>query len=355
MKNMKTYKNIFLLSFLLAIISFSCSPDKKESLISITIPIYETTPFNISDIADKVTPIQLELTDESIIGDWRKGYRVLFTDNHIVFFDNSVGRSGCKIFLFDKDGKFIRSIGKRGRGPGEYTAVLDIAIDAAKQLVYVMTLPKILCYDLDGNFIKEKSLMRFVEGASFLNNQLVFLETRTIKEGNEYNHQTLSFKANEDLEITDSLVVQNRLSNIRIIYSPTVKDYFTTINNKTYFYFPNKSTPCDTLFKMVDDELTPSVEVKFDTQDPFSAAGIFKTSRFIIVTYNGYRNYFCYDTHLNKRYNMEGGVMDDIHVNTEVRIRLNPADGNQFYYLHENISDEEEELNPVLYIGEFKK
>lgn len=292
------------------------------------------------------------MTDESIIGEWWKGYRVLFTDNHIIFFDDS---TKGKILLFKKNGEFVRTIGKKGQGPGEYTAISDVAINIKKQLIYVITLPKILCYDLEGNFIKEKSLLLFIESASFLMNELAFLETKTIKdEDNGYNHQTLFLKANEDLEITDSLLIQNKPSRLRTIYSSTIKDYFTIANNNMYLYFPNKSTPCDTLFKMANGELIPSVEVKFDTQDPISARDIFKTSRFVIVTY-GRNSYFGYDIHLDKKYNMEVGIMDDMYTNSTVNIRPNPSNGNLFYYLHENISNEGEELNPILYIGEFKK
>jgi DNA-binding beta-propeller fold protein YncE len=40
------------------------------------------------------------------------------------------GAGNARIAKFDKDGKFIRSWGKRGTGPGEFANVLSIAVDA---------------------------------------------------------------------------------------------------------------------------------------------------------------------------------------------------------------------------------
>ena len=36
----------------------------------------------------------------------------------------------ARIAKFDKDGKFVKSWGKRGTGPGEFANVLSIAVDA---------------------------------------------------------------------------------------------------------------------------------------------------------------------------------------------------------------------------------
>jgi DNA-binding beta-propeller fold protein YncE len=40
------------------------------------------------------------------------------------------GAGNARIAKFDKDGKFVKSWGKRGAGPGEFADVLSIAVDA---------------------------------------------------------------------------------------------------------------------------------------------------------------------------------------------------------------------------------
>ena len=48
---------------------------------------------------------------------------VVFTDDNIVVNDFNT------VLLFDKKGNFIRQIGRRGQGPGEYLWVHGTAVD----------------------------------------------------------------------------------------------------------------------------------------------------------------------------------------------------------------------------------
>lgn len=58
-----------------------------------------------------------------------------------------------KIFLFDISGNYIREIGRRGRGPGEFQYIVDVASDFNTNRIYILTSNKqILKYSIDGSY-----------------------------------------------------------------------------------------------------------------------------------------------------------------------------------------------------------
>jgi DNA-binding beta-propeller fold protein YncE len=63
------------------------------------------------------------------------------------------GEGNARIAKFDKDGKFVKSWGKRGSAPGEFANVLSIAVDAAGN-VYAADggNKRIQVFDNDGTF-----------------------------------------------------------------------------------------------------------------------------------------------------------------------------------------------------------
>jgi hypothetical protein len=77
----------------------------------------------------------------------------MFDENRFFIFDKSLH----SVFVFDKDGKFLHTIKRVGRGPGEYTHLLDVCLDIEKkQLILVPDFPlKIYYIDYDGNLLRE--------------------------------------------------------------------------------------------------------------------------------------------------------------------------------------------------------
>lgn len=67
------------------------------------------------------------------------------------------------IFIFDRKGKGLKKINRRGQGNEEYTAILGITLDEDKGEIFVNcgALSKVLVYDLSGNF---KRSIRYMEG-----------------------------------------------------------------------------------------------------------------------------------------------------------------------------------------------
>ena len=71
------------------------------------------------------------------------------------------GDTQSHIFVFDKDGHFLRRIGSQGHGKGEYISAWDFTVDRENRRVAILSAPsQVYLYSMDGTFIKRKTLGR---------------------------------------------------------------------------------------------------------------------------------------------------------------------------------------------------
>jgi len=119
---------------------------------------YKFESLKMSEFIDSVKFVILEETDESLLMYIRK---IFFTPEYIIVVDAGAGA----VFFFNLDGKYVRKISERGRGPGEYTALSSCMFDEQKQqlIIYDSKAKKMIFYDLLGNFLREIS--GFCDGA----------------------------------------------------------------------------------------------------------------------------------------------------------------------------------------------
>ncbi len=59
------------------------------------------------------------------------------------------------LYMFKRNGDFVRSIGTKGRGPKEYTNLSDFSVDAIKQIMYLNVTKSIQVFDFDGKYLRE--------------------------------------------------------------------------------------------------------------------------------------------------------------------------------------------------------
>ncbi len=90
--------------------------------------------------------IPLETTSQSLIGEIEK---VMITSHYIFVLDKTKAN---KLFMFDRKGKFIRTVGKTGKGPNEYLVLTDFDIDENSIYISSQRNNKMLRFDFDGNF-----------------------------------------------------------------------------------------------------------------------------------------------------------------------------------------------------------
>ncbi len=144
---------------LLIITLLGCSSNMKQEPISKSgIPVINlsedvsTVPsLLLSESAEKLEIVPLEMTDQSMLGEIR---RIQVTD-HNIWIDH--GRE-FYIYRFSRTGKFLNRIGSIGQGPGEYVNYLTFLVDEDKKEVYIFSTNNgVLVYDFEGGFKKQIS------------------------------------------------------------------------------------------------------------------------------------------------------------------------------------------------------
>ena len=103
----------------------------------------------LSDIADSVEYIRLETTDDCLVKGFKLTNIIKTTKYYII-------PEAQKVFQFTLDGKFVRNIGRRGQGPGEFLYVTHIDANEKSNLIsiYCSSSQKMNFYNLEtGKFI----------------------------------------------------------------------------------------------------------------------------------------------------------------------------------------------------------
>ena len=366
---MKRFLYFLLVSKLLL---FSCNETKQSDLLEILVNIKQNNSLLLSEIAEEITAIELELTNESLINPDRIK-RIVTSENYI--FVGGMDR----ILVFNKSGKFVRSIGSKGQGPGEYRNIRNLAIDETNGRLFVNTFHKIIIYDFQGNFLKESYFMNQLSGLivdiNYINNELLIIGYSMGREDANglFNHSAI-YRLNDEFQITDSCT-------IRSIYEPWgfsstwAEDFILHLDSTVYLYYPqsiqspsSEAIMRDTLYCLENNRLVPELKLKFKNNGRNGEGNLFislnlvyRSSQYFFAEYFSYTHdidFYCflYDTKTGKGYNMRDGYTDDFNQIERVRIRPFNTNPDLFYYWHTHLEPNDlAEPNPTLYIGRLKK
>ena len=153
---MKTF--IFIETILLLVMT-SCGSDNASTDGFITVDVTKSSyspkkELVLQDFMD-VEYIPLETNDEFI----NHGYVRAVGEKYIIVTNY---RNDGDIFVYNRKGKAIRKINRKGQGGEEYTYITNITLDEDNNEIFVNDhfVKKIYVYDLDGNFkrsFKQKS------------------------------------------------------------------------------------------------------------------------------------------------------------------------------------------------------
>jgi hypothetical protein len=192
-------------AFFLAFLQFGCAIDKpendgdiakskskKETIKVIHLPKSGLDTLKATYFADTIIYVPLETNENSYI---RRIAKLKKNDSLIVISDMR------KILVFGLDGSFIRQIGRRGKGPGEYGTIGNF--DLYHDTIYVAHRQSISKYTLDGQFVREYKLSKAPSYFSVYSNGLIALY---------YEYTGEVYYYNQELEITDTLTVEDNVS-----------------------------------------------------------------------------------------------------------------------------------------------
>lgn len=147
-------QKLFSIHFLILLISISigCVPaskNEKETINNpkeiITIKTDDAVELNLSEIFDTITFIPLINNKTGAVS----VDKIIFVKDKIYILDKKFAKG---VFIYSKNGEFIKRVGNIGRGPGEYDGVSDFDFDDNK--IIISDHPnKLLIFNEKGDFI----------------------------------------------------------------------------------------------------------------------------------------------------------------------------------------------------------
>lgn len=145
---------LFILAFLLLTGCKSLSKEPASLEQEITLPYMIDIERNIDNvkelpvslIANEIEYVPLETIKNFLL---KKIDKLSFTDSFIFVSDFN------KLLQFNRKGKFIRQIGKSGKGPGEYLYVMAFSINEQKSRIYIRDYTSEMdVFDFNGKYIE---------------------------------------------------------------------------------------------------------------------------------------------------------------------------------------------------------
>lgn len=276
---------IYFILFLL--INFSCNSQDSN--------LYEINPRNfvenkimLSEIADDITYIPL---DNNIPF---TNFKYIITSNSLYFSAKGIG-----ILKFDRQGKLIKKIGSKGRGPGEFYYGMDFTVDEKSGNVYLLDPGKIKVYSPSGIFLKDISYNKYLTSHSMpggieIYNFLLFLPDFIMEGNSKFNWIFLDTLGNLVSSKENSFPpFQPKVGMRGCVYSIDNKlFYYNSFNDTIFSINSDLSTNCAYLFAKGDHRLSRSkIEAKSVEQLASQVSGLFKpiqmfeTKKFIVLRY----------------------------------------------------------------------
>lgn len=221
MNNLVFKKSILISTILIIIILIiNCSSDNKvvtydNTTCYLNLPQAGDDTLKASYFADTVLYVPLEPTSESLINNLTQ----LWINDSLILVNCYKGG----LFLFKKDGSFVRRIGKIGHGPGEYLSIRNFCI--IHDTVYISSIGKssLLRYTIKGIFCDEIKLNYFPD---YFNN------TYDQKLASYIREEGKVLVYNTNYNQPDTIIVEYGVTKGRYLYSHTDK-YFMPYFQKT--------------------------------------------------------------------------------------------------------------------------
>ncbi len=233
--------------------------------------ITDTVDFPLSQVVGNCELIQLETNEKSL---FQSVYHIGISDNYIAI--HSYGQMPIK--LFDRKGKFVRNIGKVGRGPGEFNSLYGIQIDESANKVYLSPFAratKLIVYSLDDEILPEIPLVyQQTKFKAYVDNDIVTVLSMPF----EGSPIPIAYQ-----QTTDGKVIKECFEPKHLITNPrNEKGQFVGFNNELssshnanafdYFKFSYGGSVPDTLYyyDAKANKMIPKFVTSFDGEYPGS-------------------------------------------------------------------------------------
>lgn len=223
---------------------------QKIPILNLSSAIEQHDNITLSDFVESLTYLPLTTTYDVLVD---KNPRIFVTKNHI----NTVTIN--KSLLFNrKDGSFIKEIGFKGRGPGEYQSTRGFFNDGIPAYYFTGWNGNLVKYTMDGVFRGNVKIPGYVDSFdspsfpmnySFINDSIIVCDFLIALDTESKSLMIFSEKGN----------VLKIIPNYNIL--KTKQNYVLTTGESSFYHFNNKlffqNMYNDTVFQVGVDKITP--------------------------------------------------------------------------------------------------
>jgi len=190
----------------------------------------------ISEIADSVEYIELKTPD---------GVVVTRIWNIIQFDDYLLIKARHDVLLFHKNGQFIKYIGSRGQGPGEYTVSGEIGYDRKNKEIVIADTRQLLFYNWEGNFLRSNRINESISEIG-ISDTIIWIGEVISSANTKYLAVAISLQGDTLAYIHNSLYGINKSDHILYLTNSQVKFFYS---EKDFLYFKGDMSN-DTIWKI---------------------------------------------------------------------------------------------------------
>ena len=124
----------------------------------------------MSELYSGLEYVRLETISESLIS---QVYKIIFLNSQILIVD----KEATKILWFDRTGKFVSTIGRKGVGPKEFIEFSDVTVDKKGERIFVLdnAQRRIQIYGFDGKYQESKSVDFIAHEMEYVGNNIITL------------------------------------------------------------------------------------------------------------------------------------------------------------------------------------
>ncbi|MDD4645818.1 MAG: 6-bladed beta-propeller [Bacteroidales bacterium] len=143
---------LILLSLILTICSCSQNSSSDISIIDIHQALESKGALRLSEIAGNIDFIALHNIDSTT---YIANTTRFMVGDHVICVGNN---NPSEVLLFTRDGSYLRKIGRKGKGPGEYLDYFNVALNEQEQTILIADNrgKKFILYNYQGICLKER-------------------------------------------------------------------------------------------------------------------------------------------------------------------------------------------------------
>jgi hypothetical protein len=253
---MRLVYELFAILFLLQIIA--CKNTVKEPSPDIIYDIdvdntQDLIDIKLSDLADSFSLIPLETTKECLLDNYTEYY---VDENYILAYSEN------GVYKFSEDGKFVKKLFGKGRGPDEFFGLVGFCIfvvDKKNNLLYIsdqLRRQEFLVYDIKAEHFLEPVKKCFPGSGSFAiyDDSLIIGSTFNTYDTSNYAVYVQNFKG----ELVTRINHKKKILYNQLV---TSQPSWLTISDTSYHISYSRD---DTLFEFKDNRLFPYLVLNFN-------------------------------------------------------------------------------------------